>query len=165
MAEEQGMREKTGLDRRQFLGIAWVAALLAFAAQASSAFIKFMTPELEPGAFGTKVRAGELNEFEVGSVHFFREGRFFLVRLEEGFLALYRKCPHLGCAVPWDEELGNFNCPCHTSFFSIQGEVLSGPSPRPLDYFPVEIRGGEVFVDTSRLMTRQEFDATQVTPV
>jgi Rieske Fe-S protein len=67
--------------------------------------------------------------------------------------------------VPWEEEPGQFNCPCHTSLFSEKGEVLSGPSPRPLDYFPVEIRGGEVFVDTGRLMVRQEFNETQVTPV
>lgn len=159
------MSNNKGLDRRQFMGLAWTASLLAFTVQAGSAFIKFMTPELEPGAFGTKVRAGELNEFEVGSVHFFREGRFFLVRLEEGFLALYRKCPHLGCAVPWVEEQENFNCPCHTSLFNKKGEVLSGPAPRPLDYFPVEIREGEIFVDTGRLMTRQEFDETQVTSV
>ncbi len=159
------MNDKKGLDRRQFMGIAWAASLLAFAAQASGAFIKFMTPELEPGAFGTKLRAGEVNEFEVGSINFFREGRFFLVRLEDGFLALYRKCPHLGCAVPWDEALDKFNCPCHSTLFSKQGEVLSGPAPRPLDYFPVEIREGVVFVDTGRLMTREEFNQIQVTPV
>ncbi|MFQ5613660.1 MAG: ubiquinol-cytochrome c reductase iron-sulfur subunit [Anaerolineae bacterium] len=159
------MGNKKGLDRRQFIGIAWVASILALAAQATNAFVKFMTPELEPGAFGTRVRAGELNEFEVGSVHFFREGRFFLVRLEEGFLALYRKCTHLGCAVPWDEELGKFNCPCHSSLFNKKGEVLSGPAPRPLDYFPAEIVGDEVFVDTGRLMTRREFDETQVARV
>lgn len=159
------MSDKTGLDRRQFMGITWAASLLAFTAQATGALIKFMTPELEAGAFGTKVRAGELNEFEVGSISYFRESRFFLVRLEEGFLALYRKCPHLGCVVPWDEELNKFNCPCHSSLFNTKGEVLSGPAPRPLDYFPVEVKGGEVFVDTGRLMTRQKFDLTQVTPV
>ena len=159
------MNEKQGLDRRQFMGLSWAAALVAFAVQTGGALVKYLTPELEAGAFGTKVRAGELNEFEVGSVSFFREGRFFLIRLEEGFLALYRKCPHLGCAVPWDEDASNFNCPCHTSLFDEKGEVLSGPSPRPLDYFPVEIREGIVFVDTGRLMTRQAFDTTQVTPV
>lgn len=159
------MSNNKGLDRRQFIGLAWAATLAVLTVQAGNAFIKFWTPELEPGAFGTKFRAGEVDEFEVGSVHFFREGRFYLVRLEEGFLALYRKCPHLGCAVPWDEAQGNFNCPCHTSLFNEKGEVLSGPSPRPLDYFPVEIRGDVVFVDTGRLMTRQEFDETQVTPV
>lgn len=159
------MSDEKGMDRRQFMGIAWAASLLAFTVQAGSALIKFLTPELEPGAFGTKVRAGELNEFEVGSVNYFRDSRFYLVRLDEGFLALYRKCPHLGCVVPWDEELDKFNCPCHSSLFNKEGEVLSGPAPRPLDYFPVEIRGGEVFVDTGRLMIRQEFNETQVTPV
>lgn len=43
-----------GLDRRQFMGLAWAGALLAFTVQAGSAFIRFMTPELEPGALGPK---------------------------------------------------------------------------------------------------------------
>ena len=159
------MTEQKGLDRRQFIGIAWAAAAVALALQGTNALVQFLTPELEAGAFGTKVKVGEVNEFEVGTVHYHREGRFFLVRLEEGFLALYRKCPHLGCSVPWDESLNKFNCPCHSSIFEPNGEVASGPAPRPLDYFPVEVRGTEVYVDTGHLMTRQEFDASQATPV
>lgn len=161
------MNEKKDFDfdRRQVIGLAWTAALLGFVLQGTGAVVKFLTPELEAGAFGTKVRAGEVDEFDIGSVHYHRQGRFFLVRLEEGFLALYRKCPHLGCVVPWDESLSKFNCPCHSSLFALNGTVESGPSPRPLDYFPVEIRGNEVFVDTGQVIIRQEFDETQVTQV
>jgi cytochrome b6-f complex iron-sulfur subunit len=153
------------LDRRHFFGIVWATALVALIGQAGAGLFKFMTPVLEEGAFGTVVKAGRVNEFEVGSVNYFRESRFYLVRLEEGFLAIYRKCPHLGCVVPWDEKSDNFNCPCHSSLFTMPGEVISGPAPRPMDLFPVEIRGDEVFVDTGVVIEREAFDSSQVTPV
>lgn len=152
------------VTRRQFFVIAWLVALGALAVQTAAGLVKFMTPILEEGAFGTEVRAGKVNEFEVGSVSYFRESRFFLIRLEEGFLALYRKCPHLGCVVPWDDAATNFNCPCHSSLFTPVGEVLSGPAPRPMDMFPVNIRGDEVYVDTGIVIERESFDPSQVTP-
>jgi cytochrome b6-f complex iron-sulfur subunit len=156
--------DKSKLSRRYFFGLVWVIAGVALVAQAGKALMDFLTPVLEEGAFGTVVYAGKVNEFEVGSVNYFREARFYLVRLEAGFLALYRKCPHLGCVVPWVEVEGDFNCPCHSSLFNVVGEVLSGPAPRPMDVFPVEVRGDEVYVDTGQVIERGSFDPSQVTP-
>ncbi len=86
------------------------------------------------------------------------EGRFFLVNLPAGvtpngedtaggLIALWRKCPHLGCTVPWRPEFefqgrkGWFRCPCHGSTYTKEGGVLvAGPAPRPLDVFPLEVR-------------------------
>jgi len=83
------------------------------------------------------------------------EGRFFLVNLapgvtpngEEtpgGLLALWRKCPHLGCTVPWRPDFtflgrtGWFRCPCHGSTYTREGGILvAGPAPRPLDLFEI----------------------------
>ena len=152
-------------NRRQFFGIAWFVSMIALIGQAGAGLLRFMTPILEEGAFGTQVKAGRVGEFEIGSVSYFRESRFYLIRMEEGFIAMYRKCPHLGCVVPWDEEAGNFNCPCHSSLFTTQGEVLSGPSPRPMDLFPVEIRGDEIFVDTGIVIERETFDPSQITVI
>ncbi len=157
--------DRSKLSRRQFFGFIWVVAGIALAAQAGKALLDFMTPVLEEGSFGTVIYAGKVNEFEVGSVNYFREARFYLVRLEPGFLALYRKCPHLGCVVPWVEAESDFNCPCHSSLFNVVGEVLSGPAPRPMDTFPVEIRGDEVYVDTGQVIERDAFDPSQVTRV
>ena len=112
-----------------------------------------------------EVRAGRVDEFDVGSISYFRESRFYLVRLEEGFLALYRKCPHLGCVVPWNQEINHFNCTCHTSLFTTRGEVVSGPAPRPMDLFPVRIENDEVFVDTGTIVQRDAFDIDQVAVV
>jgi menaquinol-cytochrome c reductase iron-sulfur subunit len=68
-------------------------------------------------------------------------------------LALAPMCTHLGCAYHWDEQKQNFLCPCHTSTFGLDGRVLAGPAPRPLDRYLVKIEGGKVKlgpVETSR---------------
>jgi menaquinol-cytochrome c reductase iron-sulfur subunit len=55
-------------------------------------------------------------------------------------------CPHLGCRFDWEARTSEFKCPCHASVYTIDGKVVSGPAPRPLDSLPVEIRQGRVFV-------------------
>ena len=53
-------------------------------------------------------------------------------------------CTHLGCAYRWEEAKQRFLCPCHTGVFDIDGNVVSGPPPRPLDRFEVRIVSGEI---------------------
>ncbi len=53
-------------------------------------------------------------------------------------------CTHLGCAYHWDDPSHTFICPCHTSVFSIDGKVLSGPAPRPLDRYMTKIDDGKL---------------------
>ncbi len=55
-------------------------------------------------------------------------------------------CPHLGCAFQWRADEGRFVCPCHLSVFSLSGEVLAGPSPRPLDRLDVKVENGRLWV-------------------
>ena len=110
--------------------------------------------------------AGPVERFEPGSVTAFREGEFYLARLKDGgFLALHRKCSHLGCTVPWIKDEQRFTCPCHASAFDIHGAVLDAPAPRALDLFAVRIENGIVKVDTSKLIRRSSFESHQVTRV
>lgn len=87
----------------------------------------------------------------------FVEGRFWLINMEPGetptgvdtpggLIALYQKCPHLGCKVPYRSDFrfrdlkGWFRCPCHGSTYTKRGGVLVfGPAPRPMDVFPLEV--------------------------
>lgn len=55
-------------------------------------------------------------------------------------------CTHLGCAYHWDETGRYFLCPCHTSTFGLDGKVLSGPAPRPLDRFEARVQNGKVLI-------------------
>ena len=59
-------------------------------------------------------------------------------------------CPHLGCEYTWDSQTGHFECPCHGSVFALDGKVLAGPAPRPLDTLPARIENGEISVEWQR---------------
>jgi menaquinol-cytochrome c reductase iron-sulfur subunit len=56
------------------------------------------------------------------------------------------QCTHLGCAYHWEEGKNEFLCPCHSSVFSIDGKVVSGPAPRPLDRYAVRVQGAKLQV-------------------
>lgn len=157
---------KKGIDRRGFLVIAWGASLFGLFGQAGGALFRFFRPRIEPGIFGSKVVAGQVDEFQPGTVSHVPKGRFYVSRLEDGsFLALWHRCTHLGCTVPWREGEGQFNCPCHSSIFNTVGEVVSGPAPRPMDIFPVEIQDGQIMVDTGNPIQRDSYDPSQATRV
>jgi menaquinol-cytochrome c reductase iron-sulfur subunit len=56
-------------------------------------------------------------------------------------VAFTPQCTHLGCAYQWVERTKEFLCPCHTSTFGVDGSVLTGPAPRPLDRYEVKLEG------------------------
>lgn len=157
-------KSKISLTRGQFLGIAWIGAIGLVIGEAILALGRFIQP-VTTGGFGGWVRAGTVNEFPVGSVSYILSGRFFIVRNEDGLLAIWQKCTHLGCAVPWAENEHLFHCPCHGSIYNPEGVVQSGPAPRPLDIFPIEIRGDEVWVDTSMPTQRTGYVPSQAVSV
>jgi cytochrome b6-f complex iron-sulfur subunit len=72
--------------------------------------------------------------------------------MEAGFVALYQKCVHLGCRVPWCQSSQWFECPCHGSKYNKVGEKVGGPAPRGLDRFVLEVSGGNIVVDTGNLV-------------
>ncbi len=67
------------------------------------------------------------------------------------WLALYQKCVHLGCTVPFRNSCNSFKCPCHGSHYSVDGEYLDGPAPRSLDRFQLSFSGENVMVNTGAL--------------
>ena len=75
-------------------------------------------------------------------------GSVFLMRKSETeIIAFHSACPHLGCAVEFQEDKSAFYCPCHDSNFAKSGEVVGkSPSLRGLDTLEVEVRGREVWV-------------------
>lgn len=150
-------------SRRDFLKLAWAGLGALALAETGAMTVAFLLPRVAEGEFGSLVTAGPVDEFPPNSVTPFNQARFYLSRLEDGgFLALYRKCTHLGCSVPWEQPDRQFVCPCHASAFDARGEVLNPPAPRPLDLFPVIIEAGLVKVDTGTVIRRDRFDLSQV---
>ncbi len=65
---------------------------------------------------------------------------------EGDFLALSNVCTHLGCRVTWNEENQDYPCPCHEAQFDINGDVISGPPPRPMDKYETKVEEGTLFI-------------------
>ncbi len=87
----------------------------------------------------TSVRDGWLKSTTVKSV--------WAVRKENGEVVIYSPlCTHLGCGYRWEAEQQAFFCPCHGSVFDIDGKVLAGPAPRPLDTLPTKTESGRLWI-------------------
>lgn len=150
-------------SRRDFLKVAWAFFGGVAALETAGVFFAYLQPRLADGEFGAVITAGKVEDFPPNSVTHISNGRFYVVRLGDGgFLAVYHRCTHLGCTVPWDVSAQKFICPCHNSQFDQQGAVENPPAPRPLDLFALAIEDGEIKVDTGNLLQRQSYEMAQV---
>lgn len=67
-------------------------------------------------------------------------------RPDKGFVALSRACTHLGCLVDYDKIQKKLICPCHAALFDLEGNVISGPPPRPLPKFPIKVESESILI-------------------
>jgi cytochrome b6-f complex iron-sulfur subunit len=152
--------------RRRFLNKLWAFLGIIVLAELIWVVLSYLKPvrnQEAMGEFGGRIMAGPTGSFLPNSVTAFPRGHFYLACLKDGgFLAIHRKCTHLGCTVPWVEEEQQFVCPCHSSAFDIQGGVIRSPAYRALDIFPVFIENNVVYVDTGRVLKRSAFIPDQV---
>ncbi len=170
MSEQRKQPETTQSEqtssRRSFLNKLWIGLGVVALLEIIGVVTAFLLPrkiKAKAGEFGTIIDAGSAENFSIDSVTAFVRGKFYLARLEDGgFLALSRKCTHLGCTVPWVSKEKKFVCPCHSSAFDIRGEVISPPAPRALNIYHVFIENNIVKVDTGKQIKRTEFRAGQV---
>ena len=145
-------------QRRQILRFGFVATLGLALAEITALIAPFIrVNRLEglgkPVAVGTKAEVLATFAATNDRPLLFREGRFFLLHAPGGIIAAYRKCTHLGCAVPWNEAEDRFHCPCHSSEYDKRtAVVLRTPAPKPLQLFHIaESAEGQLVVDTNPL--------------
>lgn len=160
------IREK--ITRRELLKNSW--KVLGVVALAETAWMAVTM--MASGTSGKKAvlaslkMAGKLNDIPPGSVLPYRSGLFYLIRLEDGgLMAISMTCTHLGCTVNWDSKQKNFICPCHASEFDALGNVIKSPASKALNYFPVIVENGQVYVDVNHLIQKRHFDKSVVTYV
>lgn len=159
--------EESGVSRRQFFNRAIGAIFGLFLGLQGVYYLAFFWPKLT-GGFGTDVDAGSLEDLAAETVNpdgsiapvFVPEARAYIVPAPDslseqfdgrdvaagGFMALFQRCVHLGCRVPWCSTSIGFECPCHGSRYNSVGEYFGGPAPRNLDRFVVEVRDGDRFI-------------------
>lgn len=166
---QMDQREQDGVEkdisRRSFLRrVMWSSVGLTLLSIAGSGLALFWPNKIK--GFGSVILAGSLDEFPVGTVKRVREGRFYISRLsEEEIMALYWRCPHLGCTVPFNDGEDLFVCPCHGSVYEKTGQNIAGPAPRPMDYMGVRVQGGSVYVDTGDVRERGRHQSDHVTRI
>jgi len=134
--------------RRLFMGLG-VGALTATTAGSSVVFLQYLNPNVlfEPP---TTYRVGMPEDYPVDSVVSHPAIRVLVVRTMRGFFALSSVCTHLGCITRWQEPQRLILCPCHGSQFGINGDVISGPAPRPLRHLAIELaQDSQLVVDTA----------------
>ena len=95
------------------------------------------------------VLVGPEDELPIGVSKTVRFGRYpaLIVNTSEGLRAYSAVCTHFACVVKWDSDKKTIYCPCHDGFFDpLNGEVISGPPPTPLDPVKVEVVDGQIYV-------------------
>ena len=151
------------VSRRGFLKLGVGALGVIAALEVGGASVLFIQSRAEAGRSGRVVEAGKVKRFPPGSVTEFPDAGFFLIRAHDGgFLAVHRRCPHLGCTVDWKPGYDRFFCPCHGANFDFYGNFEGPPVPRSLDTFAVLIEDERVRVDTSRMQMRERYSPEQL---
>jgi cytochrome b6-f complex iron-sulfur subunit len=169
--------EEIGVTRRQFFNRSILAGSGLGLGAFGVAALAFLWPG-ESGGFGGKITVGSVADANtaIGNKQPFYNAtaKTYIVAypkadlakakkvtaytapviagMEAGFVALYQKCVHLGCRVPWCQSSQWFECPCHGSKYNKVGEKVGGPAPRGLDRFVLEVSGGNITVDTGNLV-------------
>jgi len=147
------------LRLKLYASLAALVAVIGIGVTFLVVVVSFAWPSADVGSPTARVYAGHVDEFEAGQPVTFSEGKFHLVKREDGsFIALYWKSPFRGCTIAWREGFlftdprtgvtsqGWFRDPCHGATFDAAGVYVFGASPRNMDRFPVEVVGDEVYV-------------------
>ena len=156
------------VSRRSILKIGFWSSLGALVAGMVACSLDLIYPR-SVGGFGGTVAVNEGDVPSPGDEpRRIGEGKFWLVNLTQeqggpGLLALWWKCPHLGCTVPWKEKFvwpdpttgapkeGWYRCPCHGSTYTRAGVLVFGPAPRSMDTMAITVENGRVIVDTGNI--------------
>ena len=142
-------RHSKNMDRRSFVGVILGGGIAAFLAAALYPIIRFLTPPKVAEAPTQNVVAAKVDDLALNSGIIFKFGNKpgLLVKLSNGkFKAFSAVCTHLGCTVQYKADAKDIWCVCHNGHYDLNGNVISGPPPHPLEEYAVFIRDGDVVV-------------------
>jgi cytochrome b6-f complex iron-sulfur subunit len=135
--------------RRDFLNVAVGGSAVAFAAAMAYPAARFVQPRTRVDT-GT-VTVGKLEDFPIGGAKtvLFHDRPVLVLRSSDGHMRAFSAiCSHLHCIVGFSAEKNQIECPCHQGVYSVDGQVVSGPPPRPLEELVVTINEGSVLLST-----------------
>jgi len=109
----------------------------------------YLWPARQSGPAENLIEVGGVDSIEEGGSKMFQAKGIpvIVIRVSgEQFKAFSAICTHLGCVVQWDPSKHQIACPCHAGFFNTDGEVISGPPPKPLTEYRTMVIDGQVRV-------------------
>ncbi len=145
------------VGRRQLLRLGFLGAASLALVETGLAVVPFMQVRKIVGLgvpvnVGTKAQVLAAFAGTSDAPILFRQGHFFLLHPPGGIIAAYRKCTHLGCAVPFSSSEDRFHCPCHGSIYDKRTAiVIRDPAPKPLQLFHIAETDAGLVVDTNPL--------------
>jgi cytochrome b6-f complex iron-sulfur subunit len=144
VAVKESAPKEGQMNRREFLNFAWLASLGFLTVTMGGMTVLFAMPRFKEGEFGGTVTVGSAAELPPpGSAPGnYPKVKVWLSNTDQGVVALYKVCTHLGCLYNWNTQENKFICPCHGSEFEHNGEYIRGPAPRSLDRFYVQLLDG-----------------------
>lgn len=137
------------MNRRKFVSWFLGGSLLGTVGSFLYPVIRFLIPQRQAEATANRVLAAKVGELAPNSAKLFRFGNSsaILVNTADGQMRAFSAiCTHLTCSVLYESDTSTLFCPCHNGRFDLAGNVISGPPPRPLDAYEIEILGEDIFV-------------------
>jgi Rieske Fe-S protein len=137
------------MNRRKFVNFFLGGALLGTVASLLYPVIRYLIPPRQVEALAKRIAAAKVGELAPNSAKLFKfsSSPALLINTAEGQLRAFSAvCTHLACTVWYESDTETLFCPCHNGRFDLAGNVISGPPPRPLEAYNVEVVGGEIFV-------------------
>ena len=135
--------------RRRFMEALLGSGFFLSAAAFFYPVLRFLVPPKESDMGSGSVVAAKTGELKPNSGKIFRFGSRpgLLVRTAGGeYKAMSATCTHLACTVQYRDDTREVWCACHNGKYDVNGRNVSGPPPRPLEAFEVQVRGDEIFV-------------------
>lgn len=169
--------EQVGASRRAFLNRSIIGSMLLGLGGFGGSLLAFLWPPFITG-FGATIQVGKVSDIvqsirDAGGFLYRPDGRMWITEypagaiekargvysgpelagMEAGVIALFQKCPHLGCRVPECLTSQWFECPCHGSKYNRVGEKRGGPAPRGMDRFAMTVSpDGVLSVNTGNVI-------------
>ena len=141
------------IPRRRFVEVLLGSGILATAVAFIYPVLRYLVPPKASDLGSDAVVAGRVGELKPNSGKIFRFGNRpgLLIRNADGdYRAMSATCTHLSCTVQYRDDLREVWCACHNGKYNLDGRNISGPPPRPLEAFDVQVKGEEIFVRRRR---------------
>ena len=156
------MPKSPQMSRREFVGIVTAAVGSVMGVLVGIPTISYLiAPALTKDSADAWIPAGPVENYPIGIPTLFNFNRtkvngwektvnsygVYILHNEDGtFLALSNKCTHLSCRVNWKPDETAYICPCHDAYFDINGQIVSGPQPRPLEDYETKVEDSNLFI-------------------